>query len=171
MSAPLPPSGPKGHWLLGNLRAWRTDILGFYTRMAREHGDIVSLRIADRRMVLVSHPDGVEEVLATRNRHFIKNFAQRMLTPWLGNGLLLSEGDFWLRQRRLMQPAFRRERVASYADTMVALTRRMIGSWHDGETRDIHDELTRLTLAIAAQLSSMPTWPIAPAKSARRSWC
>jgi cytochrome P450 len=151
MSLPLPPSGPKGHWLLGNLRDWRADILGFYTRMAREHGDIVSLRIADRRMVLVSHPDGVEEVLATRHRHFKKNFAQRMLTPWLGNGLLLSEGEVWLRQRRLMQPAFRRERVTSYADTMVALTRRMIDSWQDGETRDIHDELTRLTLAIAAR--------------------
>src|SRR4051812_23216453 len=151
MSAPLPPPGPKGHWFFGCLREWRSDILGFYTRIAHEYGDFVSLRIANRRLALVSHPDGVEEVLATRNRHFIKNFAQRMLAPWLGNGLLLSEGDVWLRQRRLMQPAFRRERVTSYADTMIALTRRMIDSWHDGETRDIHDELTRLTLAIAAR--------------------
>jgi cytochrome P450 len=151
MLLPLPPFGPRGHWFFGCLREWRADILGFYTRMAREHGDIVALRIANRRVALVSHPAGVEEVLATRNRHYIKNFAQRMLSPWLGKGLLLSEGDLWLRQRRLMQPAFHRERVASYADTMVALTRRMIDSWHDGETRDIHDELTRLTLAIAAR--------------------
>ena len=151
MPLPLPPLGPKGHWLFGSLSDWRADILGFYTRMAREHGDIVGLRILNRRFALVSHPDGIEEVLATRNRHFIKNFAQRMLAPWLGNGLILSEGDFWLRQRRLMQPAFRRERVISYADTMVALTRRMLDSWRDGETRDIHAEMTRLTLAIAAR--------------------
>jgi cytochrome P450 len=151
MPLPLPPPGPKGHWLLGTLPEWRTDILGLYTRCARQYGDIVSLRMGNRRVALVSHPDGVEEVLTTRNRHYVKNFAQRMLTPWLGNGLLLSEGEFWLRQRRLMQPAFRRERVASYADPVVALTRRMLDSWRDGETRDIHAEMTRLTLAVAAR--------------------
>jgi cytochrome P450 len=151
MPAPLPPPGPKGHWLLGNFAAWKADVLGFFTRCAREHGDIVAIRIGHRRSALVSHPDGIEEVLATKNRHFVKNFAQRMLAPWLGNGLILSEGDFWLRQRRLMQPAFGRERVASYGDTMVALTRRMLDSWRDGDARDIHVEMTRLTLAIAAK--------------------
>jgi cytochrome P450 len=151
MTAPLPPSGPKGHWLLGNLSEWRADVLTFFTRCAREYGDVVAIRIANRRNVVVNHPDGVEEVLATKNRHFVKNFAQRMLAPWLGNGLLLSEGDFWLRQRRLMQPAFRRERVTSYGETMVALTRRMLDSWQDGQTRDIHQDLTRLALAIAAR--------------------
>jgi cytochrome P450 len=151
MPLPLPPPGPKGHWLLGNLPDWKADILGFYTRCAREFGDIVSGRVAERRFALVSHPDGIEEVLATKNRHFVKNFAQRMLAPWLGRGLILSEGDFWLRQRRLMQPAFRRERVGSYGETMTALTRRMLDSWRDGETRDIHEELTRLTLAIASR--------------------
>ncbi len=147
----LPPPGPPGHWLLGSLPEWRADILGFYMRCAREHGDIVSVRVLNRRVALVSHPDGIEEVLATKNRQFVKNFAQRMLVPWLGNGLLLSEGDFWLRQRRLMQPAFHRERVAGYADTMVALTRRLLDSWRDGDTRDIHEEMTRLTLSIAAR--------------------
>jgi cytochrome P450 len=151
MSLPLPPSGPKGHWLLGSLSDWKADILGFYARCAREYGDIVSVRIAHRRAAFVSHPNGVEEVLATRHRDFVKNFAQRMLAPWLGKGLILSEGDFWLRQRRLMQPAFRRERVASYGDTMVALTRRMLDSWRDGETCDIHEEMMRLTLAVASR--------------------
>jgi cytochrome P450 len=151
MPPQLPPPGPRGHWLLGNLPQWRSDVLGFFTRCARECGDIVTVRIANRRMIVVSHPDGIEEVLATKNRHFLKNWAQRMLAPWLGNGLLLSEGDFWLRQRRLMQPAFRRERIATYADTMVSLTRQMLASWRDGDTVDIHQEMTRLTLAIAAR--------------------
>jgi cytochrome P450 len=148
---PLPPPGPKGHWLLGTLPEWRRDILGLYTRCARDYGDIISLRMGSRRVALVSHPAGIEEVLTTRNRHYVKNFAQRMLSPWLGNGLLLSEGDFWLRQRRLMQPAFRRERVISYADAVVTLTRTMLDSWRDGETRDVHAEMTRLTLGIAAR--------------------
>src|SRR5207248_2040956 len=81
---PLPPPGPKGHWLFGNLADWKRDILAFNTLCAREYGDIVTLRVANRRHILVSHPDGVEEVLATRNRHYVKNFAQRMLAPWLG---------------------------------------------------------------------------------------
>jgi cytochrome P450 len=151
MPLPLPPPGPKGHLFLGTLPEWRRDILGLYTRCARDYGDLISLRMGRRRVALVSHPDGIEEVLATRNRHYVKNFAQRMLAPWLGNGLLLSEGDFWLRQRRLMQPAFRRERVASYAEPVVALTRRMLDSWRDGETRDIYAEMTRLALGIAAR--------------------
>jgi cytochrome P450 len=151
MPALLPPPGPRGHWLLGNFADWKADVIAFFNRCAREHSDVVSVRVGPRRLALVSHPDGVEEVLATRSRHYVKNFAQRMLAPWLGKGLILSEGEFWLRQRRLMQPAFRRERVASYGDAMVALTRRMLDSWREGETRDVHDELTRLTLAIAAR--------------------
>ena len=93
MPAPLPPPGPKGHWLLGNLPDWKADVLTFFARCAREHGDVVAIRIANRRSAVVSHPDGVEEVLATKNRHFVKNFAQRMLAPWLGKGLILSEGE------------------------------------------------------------------------------
>lgn len=150
MGLPLPPAGPPGGLLLGNYRDWRNDILGFLER-CHNHGDIVRIRVFHRYSVVVSHPDGVEQVLTQTNRHFVKNFAQRMLAPWLGKGLLLSEGDFWLRQRRLMQPAFRRDRLAAYAGTMVELAERMLATWREGETRDVHDELMRLALAIAAR--------------------
>jgi len=69
----------------------------------------------------------------------------------LGNGLLTSEGDFWLRQRRLIQPVFQRERLASYAPDMTAYTQRQIDTWRDGEERDLHIEMRQLTLAIAAK--------------------
>jgi cytochrome P450 len=145
------PRGPRGHWLLGNLPAFRRDRLGFLTECARTYGDVVSLRFGPKRMMLASHPDLVEEVLVTNNRHYIKHFALRMTQATLGNGLLTSEGDFWRRQRRLAQPAFHRERIAAHAETMVELTERMLEGWAPGQVRDIQDDMMRVTLEIVAR--------------------
>jgi cytochrome P450 len=145
------PPGPKTHWFWGNLREFRRDRLGFLTECARTYGDVVSLRFAHRRMMLVSHPDLVEQVLVANNRHYIKHFALRMTKSTLGNGLLTSESDFWRRQRRLAQPAFHRERIAAHAGVMVALTERMLEGWSDGRALDIQDAMMRVTLEIVAQ--------------------
>jgi cytochrome P450 len=145
------PPGPKGRFLSGHLADLRRDALAFYTRCAREYGDVVSVRIGWKRAYLVNHPDLIEQVLVTDARNFTKHFGLRMNGLLLGNGLLTSEGDFWLRQRRLIQPAFLRERVAGYGPDMVALAARMVSSWHDGENRDVHADMTRLTLEIAAK--------------------
>src|SRR5713226_6382407 len=127
------PPGPKGHFLWGNLREFRPDMLGFWTECARTYGDVSAFRLGIRRCVLVNHPDLIEEVLVTNARNFIKHFALRMSPVVLGRGLLTSEGDFWLRQRRLAQPAFSRHRIAAYGDVMVRYTERMLASWKDGE--------------------------------------
>ncbi|MBI2805211.1 MAG: cytochrome P450 [Planctomycetes bacterium] len=145
------PVGPPGHWLAGHLPDFRTDRLGFLTRCAREYGDMVPLRFAHRRILLVNHPDQIEEILVTHSKHFIKHFALRLNPVILGKGLLTSEGDFWLRQRRLIQPVFVRTRIQSYAGDMVALTEKMLAAWKPGEACDIHEEMMRLTLAIAAK--------------------
>jgi len=136
--------GPKGRWLGGSLRDFSADRLRFLTECSREYGDVVAFRFAHRRIVLVNHPDLVEEVLVTRNRQFIKHFALRMAKATLGEGLLTSEGDFWRRQRRLSQPAFHRERVAAHGAVMVELTERMLGGWADGQARDVQDDMMRL---------------------------
>jgi cytochrome P450 len=149
MGNPLIPPGPPGHFLTGHLPEMRRDNLGFYLRCAREYGDCVALRFGLKRLFLVSHPDLIEQVL--HSRHFTKHFALRMNRVLLGNGLLTSEGDFWLRQRRLIQPAFLRERIVSYAPDMVACALRQIDGWRDGEVRDLHAEMRQLTLAIATR--------------------
>ncbi len=150
---PIAPAlpGPRGRWLTGHVRDFAADRLGFLTRIAREYGDIVALRFAHRPVVVVNHPDLVEEVLVTRNRQFIKHFALRMARPTLGNGLLTSEGDFWRRQRRLAQPAFHRERVTAHGAVMVEYAERMLATWSDGRTLDIQDAMMRLTLEIVAK--------------------
>lgn len=147
---PSPP-GPRGHWLLGNLKQFRGEKLAFYMRLAREHGDVAGFRLGPRRLVLLSHPDFIEQVLVGDNRNFVKHFVMRLLQPVLGNGLLMSEGDFWLRQRRLMQPAFQRQRIDSYGAIFVDHAGRMLSAWQDGSTRDLHADMTQLALGIVAK--------------------
>jgi cytochrome P450 len=150
----MPPRVPprlKGHFFTGNLPEFRRDRLALFTRCARDFGEVVGVRLGPIRAAVLSHPDAIEEVLVTQSRNFIKHFLLRQNRILLGNGLLTSEGDFWLRQRRLIQPAFVRQRVAGYADVMVAYTERLLAGWRDGETHDLHPEMTRLTLEIAAK--------------------
>jgi len=151
MASSLALKGPRGHWLLGVLPQLRTDMLGFFEQCVRDHGDAAYFRVANRRSMLLSHPDDIERVLVTENRRFIKNYALTFLRPLLGNGLVLNEGESWLRQRRLIQPAFSRSRVESYAPTMVECTQRMLDEWSDGETRDIVPAMMRLTMEIAGK--------------------
>lgn len=143
--------GPRGHWLKGNIPEFAADRLGFLTRIAREHGDVVAIRFLHRKILVVNHPALVEEVLVTRNRSFIKHFALRIAKSTMGEGLLTSEGDFWRRQRRLSQPAFHREKVAGHAGVMVDLAERMLRGWSDGQGLDVQDAMMRLTLEIVAK--------------------
>src|SRR5258707_12105911 len=95
----LPP-GPPAHFLTGHLPELRRDLLGLYTRCAREYGDVSLLRFGLRPVYIISHPDLIEQVLTSRN--FIKHYPLRMTPRLLGNGLLASRGDFWRRQPRLI---------------------------------------------------------------------
>ncbi len=148
--SPFPP-GPKGRWLVGNLPELRRDMLGFFTRCARDYGDVATMRLGPRRLVLVSHPDLIEQILVTQNRNFVKHYAAQLLRPLIGNGLILSEQNFWLRQRRLIQPAFLRQRIESYGPIMVEHAGRMLAGWRPGDRRDLHAEMMRLALGIVAK--------------------
>jgi cytochrome P450 len=138
---------------MGVMREFNRDQLGFIERARREYGDVVWMRFLYVPAIFLYHPDDVEYVLVTNPKNFIKsmslrsNFFQRLV----GNGLLTSQGEEWKRARRLSQPAFHRERVASYASVMVDYTRRLAAKWQDGETRDIHPDMMRLTLEIVVQ--------------------
>jgi cytochrome P450 len=151
MSSSALPPGPPGSWLLGNLSELRRDMLAFYVRCAREYGDVVSIRIGPRNLYLINHPDLIEAVLVQQARNYRKHYAVRMNRLLLGNGLLSSEGDFWLRQRRLAQPAFHRDRINAYGSIMVGLTERMLARWQPGTVRDIHADMAQLTLEIIAK--------------------
>jgi len=138
--------------LLGCLPELRRDILGFFEATKRQYGDVAYFRLGNRRSMLLSNPADIEQVLVTENRHFIKNFALSFfLQPLLGNGLLLNEGQSWLKQRRLIQPAFSRQRIESYATDMVDMTERLLAGWKHNEQRDIGIDMFELTMAIAGK--------------------
>ena len=145
------PPGPKGRPVVGNLLAYSWDPLGFLTRCSREYGDVVRLGFPGPPAYLISHPEDVEYVLVKNNKNFVKDRYTRAELSILGNGLLINEGDSWRRQRRLAQPAFHRRRVEAFGETMVSFTERMLDGWRDGETRDVHAEMMRLTLEIVAK--------------------
>jgi cytochrome P450 len=151
MATALLPPGPKGHFLSGSLPEFSQDRLGFFTRCAREYGAMVAFRLGRRLVYLLNDADAIEYVLVTGSRNFTKHFAVRMNRLLTGYGLIGSEGDFWLRQRRLIQPAFLRERVASYGANMVAAAERRLAAWQHGATCDMHVEMAQITLEIVAE--------------------
>lgn len=152
IEAPLrPPPGPKGNFLLGNLSAVSRDWLSFYSRCAKEYGDVVGLRYLHVPICLVLHPRDIEYVLVTNAGNFTKSADYRALARVLGKGLLTNEGKSWQHQRSLIQPAFRRENILSYAPVMTRATNQLLTSWTDGESRNLHEDMMALTLQIVAQ--------------------
>jgi cytochrome P450 len=154
MGIPTPdklPPGPSPESWTASFKNYSRDPLAYMPGLVRDYGDIVTMRYYNFRVYFVSHPDFIEQVLVTHNRKFMKGRILRKNRRLFGDGLLTSEGDFWLRQRRLAQPAFHRGRVASYGDTMVRYADRLVAEWKDGDERDIHAEMMRLTLQIVAK--------------------
>ena len=146
------PPGPRGHRILGNLREFAADTLGFATRLAREYGDVARFRIVNKTALLLSGPDAVERVLVGNPRNYIKHrFFWSKVEAIFGKGLLTNEGDDWLRQRRLVQPAFHHARIAEYARVMVDYTLDRIEGWRDGEERDVRSEMTSITFRVVAK--------------------
>jgi cytochrome P450 len=120
-------------------------------KVAEEFGDIVYFKVAGRHMYLLNRPDFIQDILVTHPRDFTKSPVMQRAKRLLGEGLLTSEGDFHLRQRRLVQPAFYRDRLMSYANTMSECARDWVARWKAGETRDIAEEMMRITLAIVGK--------------------
>ena len=145
------PPGPRGLPGLGNILEFRRDQLGFLLKVSREYGDIAHYQLGPFHVVALSHPDYVKDMLVTRNRLFRRGPAEVWLRHVLGQGLLTSEGDFHLRQRRLVQPAFHRQRIAGYSRAMIEYADRLAFGWVDGATVDVSQEMMRLTLAIVAK--------------------
>jgi cytochrome P450 len=125
--------------------------LEFLPALKRDYGDVAAFRIGPQAIVLLSHPDQIRDVLVTHGRRFHKGRGLERAKILLGEGLLTSEDDFHLRQRRLAQPAFHRARIAGYGDTMAAYARRRAAAWTDGAELDVAAEMAAYTLAVVGK--------------------
>lgn len=125
--------------------------LPFLVESAKRYGDVVFFKVGNERIYLFNHPDLIRDVFVTNQKNFTKSRALERAKKVLGEGLLTSEGEFHLRQRRLAQPAFHRDRIAAYGRSMVEYADRTRSRWIDGRSLDAHDEMMKLTLAIVAK--------------------
>lgn len=148
--SPKPPGPDIGLGIKAGIEA-SSDYLGYFTRLANQYGDLCVVNFFRYHMVFVNKPEYIESVLVTNYHKFHKSPDYRALNRLLGDGLLTSEGDFWRRQRKLAQPAFHRDKIASYAEIMTESAGRLLDSWTGGETRDIHSEMMAVTLDIVAR--------------------
>ncbi|MCE7987990.1 MAG: cytochrome P450 [Caldilinea sp. CFX5] len=150
------PPGPRTWPPLRLLFQMQRDPLTFFERLARNYGDIAYVQVGPRQIYMLNHPDFVQDVLVTHDRKFRKSQALQRARQVLGDGLLTSEGDYHLHQRRLIQPLFHRRQIATYAESMVNHTALLSDPaaphhWQDGATLDIHSEMMKLTLVIVGE--------------------
>ncbi len=148
---PARPPGPRRSLLTAIAYRPGGDPLAFFTDLARTYGDIAYLRMAGEHLFLVSDPRHVRDIFVTNQRNFHKGRGLERARRVLGAGLLTSEGAVHVRQRRLMQPAFHRDRIASYATVMTEYADSLQRGWADGHTIDAAQEMMRLTLAVVGK--------------------
>jgi enediyne biosynthesis protein E7 len=149
------PPGPKGTFLLGNVLEFKRDTVGAIVRGWREYGDVVRFRGVGPffPLYLFAHPDHVEYIFQENFRNFRRqDFLRKKFRMVVGNGLVTSEGDSWVRQRKLAQTAFQRERLNPLGPAMTATTDETLDRWNElarrGEAIDIQSEMMHLILAI-----------------------
>lgn len=150
------PKVPLNNFIAGNIFAFARNPLGFFEGNRQKFGDIYEARLS--RFItsyVFCKPEYVKHILVDNAKNYKKSFAYDFLKRSLGNGLVTSEGDFWLRQRRIAQPAFHREKLANLTQTMLNSINEMLAKWETYKTRqqpfDITEEMMSLTSDIAAK--------------------
>ena len=143
------PPGPKGVPLFGNSRQYANDPFSFMQACADAYGDVVRFDLGPIDTYMLTNPRDIERVLVSDAPKYQKlDLGDDAINDLLGDGLLLSEGETWQRQRNIANPAFRMSRITGLDDMMVSHTEEMLEGWHDGDRIDIQLEMARVTVRI-----------------------
>src|SRR5207244_1862867 len=150
------PPGPRSHFLLGSALDIQRDPVGFFSMLAHQYGDIARTHLLTQPTYMIFHPDYVQHVLQGNNQNYDRNnYTYTVLRQFIGNGLATIDGASWLHQRRLMQPAFHRKRIAAFGTLMTDATTRMLEQWQSHAQRNqpfnVSEEMFQLTLRIIGQ--------------------
>jgi cytochrome P450 len=148
--------GPRGLPLIGNLLPFARDPFHFLLSSQREYGDVVRFRFGSISAYLLAHPDSVRHVLLDNSQHYDKRIGYVQMKPLVGDGLLVSEGDVWRRQRHLLQPPFQPQHLDVVTRPMLDAVSAMLERWEAsagaGEPVEIVAEMTHLTHAIMGRM-------------------
>ena len=152
MNHGYPPGPLNDTFGMRHLAAMRDDLMVFCSRLQSESGDVAWFRLGPFDCFHLTHPDHVHEVLVEKSKSFRKpTRLKQVFGRFEGRGLVVSDGELWLRQRRLVQPAFLPAQMAAFVEPITELTREMLGRWIDGTTIDFAAEMRRLTLRIVTR--------------------
>lgn len=137
----------------GAAREARRNPLGFLMDGRRRFGDVFRYQIGPWCFNLISHPDGVRQILQDNYTNYPRSHLYKFTRLVIGDGLVSTEGDKWRRQRRMVQPAFHSQRIAALGQHMVEATARMLADWDNrpalsSQPFDVAAEMTGLTLRI-----------------------
>jgi cytochrome P450 len=145
------PVTPKGHFFTGSISGIMSDPLNFYTKMQKEHGDYIKYQLFPKMyMYGLYHPDAVQHVLQKSN-YRKPDFFYGATRIFFGMGLFTNEGDSWLKQRRLAQPAFNKKRLEDLSRSMVESIQSTIKEWEnypDGQEINFSEKMMKLTLKV-----------------------
>lgn len=155
----MPPIA-KGQSFIGSARDFANDPLRFFETAIPKYGDVFQVRSVFFRfiskfktIVIVSDPDVIKHIMQDNNRNYIKSYGYRVLKLLLGEGLLTSEGDFWRKQRKLLQPGFHKERLASFVQIYAQASDDLVKDWSQSEGKeiDLSEAFMRLTLNVVCK--------------------
>lgn len=150
-AAPTRPAGPRNLIPFQTLLSFRRAGPEYLQQMVRDYGDVAFFHFGQQLAYFINDPDIIKDVLVTSQGKFRKSRMLQRAKALLGEGLLTSEGAHHLRQRRLAQPAFHRDRLRGYGQSMVEFGVRTRDRWKPGETLNIATEMMQLTLAVVAK--------------------
>jgi cytochrome P450 len=145
------PPGPSAWQSLGFLFEWNSDRFSELLWMHETYGDMTRFRLGGTNVYMIANPEAIQECLVSKHKDFEKSRAYFALRLVLGNGLVTSEGDFHLRQRRMIQPAFSRDRLRGYGNAMIEFALEAREGYRAGETFDINRSMMHATLLIVAK--------------------
>ncbi len=148
------PQGPKGHWLLGNMRQIQKDPIRFTAKAAWEHSPIAQIRLGNRKLYITADADCVREIFLASTENYCKGGHYGRLKLLGGNGLITSEGDFWKRQRRLAQPGFHKEKLYGFIQTFIDCAQDIYSRWEHmrpGEVIPLSGDMSEMTLRIVGK--------------------
>ena len=149
MATKQTPPGPRGLPLVGNTHQWARDPNAFREQCAEQYGPVVNFEMLGWDTYMVTDPEEIERILVEESERFPKHDdSNSELKEIVGDGLITSQGDLWQRQREAIQPAFYMDHIREYADIMVSRSEEASDRWRDGESVEMREEMTRLTLEI-----------------------
>ncbi len=146
------PPSPQGNFILGNTQQFKKNPLEFMVSSVKSLGDIISFRILTKRVYMISDAETARYIMQTNSKNYTKSPGYKPLRLLVGNGLFTSEGTFWLRQRRMYQPAFSNKSVENYSKNVIESSKEVISGWENSLEKNTSinatKDMAQLTLNI-----------------------